>query len=65
MLAVNTDSKNPRSWLVFWSVVWAVAIIATAYFFKGNPAEYWIEAALIVGALTFVILRRRQPTSPR
>ena len=28
------------------------------------PAEYWIEAALIVGALTLVVLKRKRPASP-
>jgi len=42
-----------------WSLVWAFAIMAAAFLFKGNPAEYWIEAGLIVGALTFVVLKRR------
>jgi hypothetical protein len=51
-------------WPVIWSLLWASAIIATAFLFKGNPAEYWIEAALVVGALTFVVLKRKRPASP-
>jgi hypothetical protein len=43
-----------------------LAIVATAFFFKGHPTEYWIEAGLIVGALTFVVLKRRNTSaSPR
>jgi hypothetical protein len=41
-----------------WSLVWAIAIVASAFLFNGN-AEYWIESALVVGALVFVILRKR------
>jgi hypothetical protein len=50
---------------IVWSLVWAVAIIATAFIFKGSRAEYWIESALVVGALTFVVLRRQRPARTR
>ena len=46
---------------IIWSLVWALAIIATPFIFKGNQARYWIEAALIVAALAFVILKSRRP----
>jgi len=36
-------------------------MVASAFLSKGNPALYWIKAALMVAALTFVILRSRQP----
>jgi hypothetical protein len=42
---------------IVWSLAWAFAIIATALLFKGNPAKDWIEAGLIIGALTFVVLK--------
>jgi hypothetical protein len=58
------SSKKPATSAVVWSLVWAFAIIAAAFLFKGNPAEYWIEAGLILGALTFVVLKRRQLVSP-
>ncbi len=48
---------SPFVWSLVWSLVWAFAIIATAFLFKGNPAEDWIEAGLIIGALTFVVLK--------
>jgi hypothetical protein len=51
---------TPTSKIV-WSLVWAIAIITTPFVFKGNQAGYWIEATLIVGALTFVILKSRRP----
>jgi hypothetical protein len=46
---------------IIWSLVWAIAIIATPFTFKGNQARYWIEAALTVGALAFLILKSRRP----
>jgi hypothetical protein len=36
---------------ILWSLVFALAIVASAFLFKGNPALYWIEAALVVAAL--------------
>lgn len=50
---------------ILWSLVWALAVIATAYLFKGNPAEYWIQAGLVVGALVFVVLKPQRPVRPR
>jgi hypothetical protein len=58
------NSKKVGTSAVVWSLVWAFAIIATAFLFKGNPAEYWIESGLIIGALTFVVLKRRRLLSP-
>jgi hypothetical protein len=46
---------------ILWSLVFALAMLATAFLFKGNPALYWIEAGLMVAALTFVILKSPQP----
>jgi hypothetical protein len=54
------NSKKLGTSSIVWSLVWAFAIIATAFLFKGNPAEYWIEAGLIIGALTFVVLKRQR-----
>jgi hypothetical protein len=59
ILPMKPTSKRLGTSAIVWSLVWALAIIATAFLFKGNPAEYWIEAGLIVGALTFVVLKRR------
>jgi len=58
------DSKKLATSAIAWSLVWALAIIAAAFLFKGNPAEYWIEAGLIVGALAFVVLKRRRLVAP-
>jgi hypothetical protein len=60
---MEPNSKKVGTSAIVWSLVWALAIIATAFLFKGNPAEHWIEAGLIVGALTFVVLKRRHPSA--
>jgi hypothetical protein len=57
VLVVNPNYKKP----ILWSLVFALAMIASAFFFKGNPALYWIEAGLIVAALALVILKRQRP----
>jgi hypothetical protein len=56
---MKPTSKRLGKSAIVWSLVWALAILATAFLFKGNPVEYWIEASLIIGALTFVVLKRR------
>jgi hypothetical protein len=44
-----------------WSLVFALAIIASAFLFKGNPALYWIGAGLTVPVLAFVVLKSPRP----
>jgi hypothetical protein len=46
---------------LLWSLVFALAMIASAFFFKGNPALYWIEAGLTVAVLALVILKPQRP----
>jgi len=53
---------TPTSKIV-WSLVWAIAIVATPFVFKTSQPRYWIESALIAGALAFVILKSRRPVS--
>jgi hypothetical protein len=60
---MDANSKKIGTSAIVLSLIWALAIIATAFLFKGNPAEYWIEAGLVVGALTFVVLKRRHPSA--
>jgi hypothetical protein len=50
---------------ILWSLVFALAMVASAFLFKGNPALYWIEAGLTIAALTFVILKSPRPVAPR
>ena len=63
IFAMQPNSKKLGTSAIVWPLVWALAIVATAFLFKGNPAEYWIEAGLIVGALTFVVLKRRHASA--
>jgi hypothetical protein len=49
---------------IAWSLVWAVAMIAAAFVFKGNPANYWVESALVVGALTTRVLKSERRVCP-
>jgi len=63
LLAMKLNSKELGPWPIVWAIVWALAIIATAFLFKGKPAEYWIESGLIVGALAFVVLKSRRPSA--
>jgi hypothetical protein len=63
MLGMSSNSRKLATSTIVWSLVWALAIIATALLFKGNPAKDWIEAGLIVGALTFVVLKRQRPSA--
>ncbi len=41
---------------VVWSLLWALAIIASALIFKGTSYVEWIEAGLTGLAVTFVVL---------
>lgn len=50
---------------ILWSLVFALAMVASAFLFKGNPALYWIEAGLTVAALTLVVLKTQRPVVRR
>jgi hypothetical protein len=51
MANIMTATKKYRISQILWSLAWALALIATAFLFKGNPAVYWIESAILVGAI--------------
>jgi hypothetical protein len=40
--------------------MWALAIIASALIFKGNPARDWIETGFVGLALVFVVLSAKR-----
>jgi hypothetical protein len=44
----------PRNMLtiILWSTAWAMVLIASAIFLKGNPVKDWVQGALFIGALT-------------
>jgi len=50
---------------ILWSLVFALAMVASAFLFKGSPALYWVEAGLTVAALTFVVLKPQRPVCVR
>jgi len=54
---MNPDYKKR----LLWSLVFALAMVVSAFLFRGNPALYWVEAALMIAALTFVILKSPRP----
>jgi drug/metabolite transporter (DMT)-like permease len=45
-------TKRQTTTLVLWAVIWALALIGSAFFFKGNPAKDWIQSILFVGGIT-------------
>jgi hypothetical protein len=62
---MNNRNPSEKSRLG-WALVWAAAVIGAAFFFKGNPAYFWIESGLTVAAMTFVVLRPKPvPCSAR
>jgi hypothetical protein len=52
---MTTNPNKYRMPIILWSLVWAFGLIAAAFLFKGNPAKYWIDAALFVGATTYLM----------
>jgi hypothetical protein len=62
---MTSTSKKPQRKLILWSLAWALAIIASAFVLKGNPAKDWIQSALFVGAVTFWLWQSRQVTCSR
>jgi hypothetical protein len=59
----NTDKERPMTntatnskrlpTLILWAIAWAAALIASAFLLKGNPIKDWVQAALIIAAMTF------------
>jgi hypothetical protein len=62
---MKSDSKYVETSGIVWSLMWAFAIVATAFLFKGSTALYWIECALVVAALAFLMLKSQRPVSHR
>ena len=54
-----TDSKKHMTTLILGSIVWALAIIASAILYKGNLVKDWLQAALFIGAITFWLWQSR------
>lgn len=56
---MTNGSKKHMTTLILGSIVWALAIIASAILFKGNPVKDWLQAALFIGAITFWLWQSR------
>jgi hypothetical protein len=46
-----TTTNLPTTKLMVWAIIWALAIIGSAFIFK-NPAKEWIELVLLVIGVT-------------
>ena len=57
MLIAMRRTENIR---MLWGMLWALMIVAAAYFLKGRPSSQWVEAGLTGIALTFVVLVPRR-----
>ena len=57
---MTNTSKRQRTAIVLWSVAWALALIASAILFKGDPFKDWIQSAFFVGAVTVWRWKSRQ-----
>jgi len=63
---MTTSSKKQGTPIIIWSIVWALAIIATAFFFKSNPSQIWMEAILnVVGITVFLVLNSQRTSCVR
>jgi hypothetical protein len=47
-----SDSERKIANPFLWPIVWALAYIAFAIFFKGFPNKDWIQSVLLVGAMS-------------
>jgi hypothetical protein len=65
MIVMMTASKKYRMSQILWSLVWASALIATAFLFKGNPAIYWIESFIVAGAIFCLMWNYERSVSRR
>jgi len=48
--------------LILWAIAWAAAMIATAFFLKGNAIKDWIQSALFIAAMTFWVWQSHRAT---
>ena len=48
--------------LILWAILWAAAMIACAFFLKGNPVKDWIQSALFIAAMTFWVWQSHRAT---
>lgn len=55
LLGMVNSSRKQQTSLILWSLVWALAFIASAYIFKGNPVKDWVQSGLFIGAITYLL----------
>ena len=61
IFAMKTESNTHNTRIIIWSLIWALGMIAAAYFYKGNPAKDQVEAAItVVGTLVLLALLPRR-----
>jgi len=46
-----TTTKRRTATFVLWAVIWALAVVGSAFVFKGNPIKDWIQSLLFVGGM--------------
>lgn len=46
--------------LVLFAIIWALALIASAFLFKGNPAKDWIQSIIFVVGITVWLWQSRR-----
>jgi len=44
--------KRQKTILVLWALIWALALIGSAFVFKGNAIKDWIQLVLLVVGVT-------------
>jgi Flp pilus assembly protein TadB len=47
-----TTTNRHTTTLVLWALIWALALIGSAFVFKGNPIKEWIQLVLLVVGVT-------------
>ena len=58
-----TTTKRQPTTLVLWAVIWALALIVSAFVFKGNPIKDWkdwIQSVLFVVGITVWLWQSRR-----
>jgi hypothetical protein len=44
--------RKTTTTLVLWAVIWALALIGSAFVFKADPIMNWIQSVLLVVGVT-------------
>lgn len=60
-----TSKKHRAATMILWAIAWALAMIASAILFKGQPVKDWIQSALMIGAVTCLLWQSQRLTRHR